>query len=359
MPKTSQRALHNKFGQSHMLEGLKHFDLRGDVIICMAQTYMAHPRPIKVGMLVVDEAHVFSAPCFSQTVFNINFNWSLALSATSTRRDGHEWIFQQMLGTTIVEMQGKTEKARALFYGVNTDFLKWSDPVPNNKHMWFKCIWCIPHRKMTCRYECATCETAIKLGTSSPRILENHCASLYRYHKYNEASVERMLCDDPTYTTWLTETIGMFLKAGRDIFVFSRRRDHLIHLHLMLSLLHGDVSGLYLGDATNAAAKNSNAMALEKPITLATFGKAGKGLDVQRKDGTLFAGPVGKHTVEQATGRIERTMRGKMEPVAVHPIIPFPTHIARMQGCLGFYRRNQYVAQIEEGLKSNLNRRSR
>jgi len=359
MPLDSQKALHRKFGQVSMLGGIQRFDMRGDVIICMAQTYMAHQRPLKVGMVVVDEAHVFSAPCFSQTIFNINFNWSLALSATSERRDGHEWVFQQMLGTKVVEMKGKTEKARALFYGVNTDFLKWSDPTPNDKHTWFKCVWCRFHEKMTCRYECQKCDTAKSLGTSSPHVLKDHCASLYKFHDYNEAAVERMLCDDPTYTSWIVETIGTFLKAGRDIFVFSRRRDHLTHLHLMLTLIHGDVSGLYLGNATNAEARRKNALALQKPVTLTTFGKAGKGLDVQRKDGALYAGPVGKHTVEQAVGRIERSMRGKMKPVAVHPIIPFPTHIARMKGCLGFYRRHNYGTQIEAGLQSKLDRKGR
>ena len=357
MPLASQRALYRKF-QGGLIPKDR-FDLRGDFIICMAQTYMHHPQPIKVGLVIVDEAHVFSAPCFSQTIFNVNFKFSLALSATTERKDGNEWVFRKMLGTTTVVMKGKTEKARAMFFGVNTEFLKWSDPMPNNKHMWFKCIWCRVHEKMTCRYECQKCDVSIRMKTSNPEVLATNCASLYKYQDYNEAAVERMLCDDPTYNAWITETLGTFLEAGRDIFVFSRRRAHLEHLHLLLSLLYGDVSGLYLGAATNAAARAANAEGLQKRITLATFGKAGKGLDVQRKDGALYAGPVGKHTVEQATGRIERSMSGKMKPVVVHPIIPFPTHIARMHGCLGFYRRNKYGTQIEEDLYRKSNRKRR
>ena len=348
MPLKSQRALYKKFG------GLKprdRFDLRGDFIIAMTQTYMHHPTSLKVGMVIVDEAHVFSAPRFSDTIFNVNFHYSLALSATHTRRDGLEWVFRKMLGLTTVVMQGKTKKARALFYGVDTDFLRWGDKTPNDKHTWFKCIWCRWHKKMTCRYECHQyCPTTKKLGTSSPQVLAQSCASLYKIQDYNELAVERMLASDPTYNAWIVETLGTFMLAGRDIFVFSRLREHLTHLHELIQLTHGDVSGLYLGNATNNTARRTNAEALNKRLTLATFGKAGKGLDVQRKDGALFAGPVGKHSVEQVTGRIEREKKGKMQPVCVHPIIPFPTHVARMRGCLGFYRRNKYGVQADENL---------
>ena len=349
MPLASQRALYRKF-QGGLIPNDR-FDLRGDFIIAMAQTYMHHPKPVKVGLVIVDEAHVFSAPRFSDTIFNVNFNFSLALSATNERRDGLEWIFKKMLGTTIVVMQGKTQKARALFYGVDTDFLRWGDTMPNDKHMWFKCIWCRWHDKMTCRYECHQyCPTTKKLGTSSTKVLAQHCASLYKIKDYNELAVERMLASDPTYNAWIVETLGTFLLAGRDIFVFSRLRKHLTHLHELIQLTHGDVSGLYLGNATNNTMRRKNEAALDKQLTLATFGKAGKGLDVQRKDGALFAGPVGKHSVEQVIGRIERKLTGKMKPVAVHPIIPFPTHVARMRGCLGFYRRNKYGIQADENL---------
>lgn len=349
MPVASQRALYKKFRGG--LIPRDRFDLRGDFIIAMTQTYMHHSTPLKVGMVIVDEAHVFSAPRFSDTIFDVNFHYSLALSATHTRRDGLEWIFRKMLGLTTVIMKGKTQKARALFYPVDTDFLRWKDQTPNDKHTWFKCIWCKWHSKMTCRYECHQyCPTTKKLGTSSPQVLAQNCASLYKIQDYNEAAVERMLASDPTYNAWIVETLGTFLLAGRDIFVFSRLREHLTHLHELIRLTHGEVSGLYLGNATNIAARRANAEALDKQLTLATFGKAGKGLDVQRKDGALFAGPVGKHSVEQVIGRIERKLKGKMKPVAVHPIIPFPTHVARMRGCLGFYRRNKYGIQAEESL---------
>lgn len=354
MPLASQRALHKKFGQTDMINGIQHFDTRGDFIICMAQTYVQHERPLRVGLLIVDEAHVFSAPTFSQAVFNVNFNWSLALSATKERRDGNEWVFRKMLGTSYVQMRGKTQKARALFYGVNTNFMKWSDPQPNSKPDWFRCIWCKFHHKMTCRYECDSCSTAKELGTSEPKVLAQTCASLYKFKEYNEVSVERMLCDDPTYNTWIVTTLDTFLKADRDIFVFSRLRHHLEHLHKLISSSIGDVSGLYLGKATNNTARSANNAALKQRITLATYGKAGKGLDVQRKDGALFAGPVGRHSVEQVIGRIERKLEGKKRPVAVHAIIPFPTHVARMKGCINFYRKEDYDVRVEEGLQSKV-----
>jgi len=355
MPLDSQRELYKKTGIPEP-SSMRHFDTRGQFIVCMAQTYMRHPQVLRVGMVIVDEAHVFSAPCFSQTIFHVNFNWSLALSATSERRDGNEWVFRQMLGTDTVVMHGKTEKARALFYGVDTTFLRWSDPTPNDKASWFRCVWCRWHEKMTCRYECDRCSTAKSLGTSSPQALKQTCASLYKISDYNELAVEKMLVDDPVYNAWIIETLKPFLATGRDIFVFSRLRAHLEHLQLLIELTYGKVSGLYLGNATTQAGRRSNEKALQMPVTLATYGKAGKGLDIQRKDGAIFAGPIGKHTVEQATGRIERVMEGKKHPVVVHPVIPFPTHVARMRGCLGFYRRNNYDVRIEQDLESKTRR---
>jgi hypothetical protein len=83
---------------------------------------------------------------------------------------------------------------------------------------------------------------------------------------------------------------------------------------------------------------------------LCTYKKAGKGLDVARKDGVLFASPVSKSGLNQVIGRIERALTGKMQPIAIHPIVPFVTSKARMKGCVNWYREKKYDYQLHPDL---------
>jgi superfamily II DNA or RNA helicase len=101
-----------------------------------------------------------------------------------------------------------------------------------------------------------------------------------------------------------------------------------------------------MGHATSAKDRDRNARALRKPITLCTYQKAGKGLDVAHKDGILFASPVSKSRLNQVIGRVERALRGKSRPVVIHPIVPFVTSKARLRGCVKWYQENQYDHKI-------------
>jgi len=346
MPLASQRMLHKKYDQRRMLAGIQRHDLRGDYIICMTQSLIAHPRSIQADLLIVDECHVFSAPTFSNAIFNIDFYYSLALSANNTRPDGLEWIFREMLGHTKVEMKGKRLPARAEFYPVSTQFLSWDDPVVSDMGNWFRKLWCTRYKKQTTRYDCSLCHMTKEFGSTELSVITRRCGSFWKHDEWDENSLERHLGRDPKYTGWLLDTLSTFLKAKRDIFVFTRLREPLERLHGLIGMDLGPVSGLYMGHATSAKDRDRNARALRKPITLCTYQKAGKGLDVAHKDGILFASPVSKSRLNQVIGRVERALRGKSRPVVIHPIVPFVTSKARLRGCVKWYQENQYDHKI-------------
>lgn len=349
MPLGSQRALHRKYDQRRMLAGIERHDLRGDFVICMTQSLVAHPAPLQADMLIVDECHVFSAPTFSDAIFNIDFYYSLALSANETRSDGLEWIFREMLGETKVVMQGKRLPARAEFYPVSTGFLRWDDPVTSDMANWFRKLWCTKHKKQTTRYDCSLCTTR-EFKSTELGVITRRCGTFWKSDEFEENSLERHLGRDPSYTGWLLDTIETFLGAERDIFVFARLREPLERLYGLIGMQFGPVAGLYLGHATTAKMRERNARALKKPITLCTYQKAGKGLDVARKDGIIFASPVSKSRLNQVIGRVERALTGKMRPVVIHPIVPFVTSTSRMKGCVRWYRENNYDYQIHPDL---------
>jgi superfamily II DNA or RNA helicase len=348
MPLDSQRALHNKYGQKHLIPGIQRHDLRGRFIICMTQTLAIHPRLIDVDMLIVDECHVFSAPTFCQAIFNISFRWSLGLSANTTRADHLEWIFQNMLGLTTVVMEGRREPARAFFYPVDTEYLRWDEPYPNFKNEDFKVLWCKWYKKVTTSFDCMNCPTAKKLGTFDPDALSRaaDCVSFWRHDEYDENSLEHHIGSSPKYTAWIMDTVDTLLKDKRNIMLFTRLREPLETYHKMMNLDFGSVSGLYLGAITNQADRNRNDVALKRSVTLCTYKKAGKGLDVAAKDAIVFASPVSGGQLNQVVGRVERVLKGKRQPVAIHAVIPFVTSVARMRGCIKWYLSHNYEVNV-------------
>ncbi len=349
MPLASQRALHKKYDQRRMLAGIKRHDLRGDFVICMTQSLIAHPAKLQADLLVVDECHVFSAPTFSNAIFNIDFYYSLALSANETRTDGLEWIFREMLGEDKVEMKGKRLPARAEFYPVSTRFLDWNDQIASDMGNWFRKLWCTQNKRQTTRYDCSLCTTK-SFKSTELGVITRHCGSFWKSDEFEENSLERHLGRDPIYTGWILNTVETFIEAKRDIFIFARLREPLERLYDLITMAFGDVAGLYLGHATTTKMRERNERALKKPITLCTYQKAGKGLDVARKDGIIFASPVSKSRLNQVIGRVERLLIGKMRPVVIHPIIPFVTSTARMKGCVNWYRENKYDYKVHPDL---------
>lgn len=346
-PVEDQQLLHQQLGQGRLIPGVERHDMRGDFVICSVQSLVAHPRRLQADLLIVDECHVFAAPTFCKSIFNIDFIWSVALSATEKRPDKREWIFRAMLGTNRVVMVGRRLPAKAVFCAVSTSLFPWDDraKAADNANL-FRKIWCVPYKHQSCLFQCCICPRFPGVGL--PAIYQ-HCAGRLKDEEFWDEALETHLSKDPGYVDWVLEQVRTALNARRNIFIFARLRLTLQMLHTKIAERFGPVSSLYVGARTKHERISADA-ALLRPITLATYGKAGKGLDVAEKDGTLFFGPVSKTRLQQVIGRVERDVSGKLAPLAIHGIVPFPTVIARLKGCAAWYSENGYEFYVEEAL---------
>ena len=77
-------------------------DTSGDFVIAMIQTLVSRKYPASLfagfKLLIFDEAHHVAAKVFSTVMFSLNFEYTLGLTATPTRRDGLDRLLHDFLG---------------------------------------------------------------------------------------------------------------------------------------------------------------------------------------------------------------------------------------------------------------------
>lgn len=255
-------------------------------------------------LLIVDEAHVFSAPCFAGSVMNINYKLSIGLTATPDRRDKLEWVFQAFLGTSMVDVSAKMMTSKVIMYS-----LPYSPHIKSKEYTMF---WCKQNSAMTWQVKCKDCP----LYSSFPK-----CGGFRGYPakpRVNHAALLSELIKDQEYTNWLLSVIKKLFEKKRQVMVFSHLRQHLIDLHAMMAALIGDDNcAIYIGTASKKErAKMETAM--RKPITFCTYAIANKALDVPHKDALVFATP--RSDIRQVKGRIERPLPNKSQPIIIDPV---------------------------------------
>jgi len=277
--------------------------------IIVAQSLMRQNfvnNPIACDLLIVDEAHVFSAPAFLSSVFNVAFTYSLALTATPDRKDALEWVFQAVLGREIIEATKPSNNAR-----INIVNIKLSTQIKTSDYtMW----WCRPKKKSTWLAACASCDLydlypkcggAALYSSGKPRIMM--------------AGLIKRVVFDPDYVAFTKETLASFHKNKRQALIFSHLKEHLRFLYSFAVEAFGeDACGLYIGGAL-AEDKKNRQDAMTKPLTFCTYSIANKALDVPHKDTAFFTSPISD--IRQAKGRVERDVPGKNRPVIIDPVI--------------------------------------
>lgn len=276
--------------------------------IIVAQSLMRHTfsdNPITCEMLIVDEAHVFSAPAFLTSMFNLDFCFSLALTATPDRKDKLEWVFQAVLGKTVVKANKPRNDALVNIVTVTLPTQIYSEDY----YMW----WCRKVKKTTWAAACASCEHY----NSYP-----NCGGVTRPQgkpRLMMAGLIRRVVFDPAYMAFTKDTLASFYKNGRQALIFSHLKEHLRALYAFAVEAFGnEACGLYIGGAT-AADKKNRQEAMARPLTFCTYSIANKALDVPHKDTAFFTSPVSD--IRQAKGRIERDVPGKNRPVIIDPVI--------------------------------------
>ncbi len=312
--------------------------LSADFTIIIAQSLWRVSRqdnPIKTGLLIVDEAHVFSAPKFFEAITNIDFIYSLALTATPKRKDGLEWVFQITLGNVTLDVEGTYMKSVVKMIR-SRHFTEASQED-------FKTAWCNYDRRMTWFDRCRQCPLfdlyPSHCGGRLPLTQQSPPQVKWDNQSIMFASLIQAACGDPTYINWIVSQIDVLISKGRQILVLGASAEILKTLYKLCLDKHGsNVVGLFIGAQHNVVKKADRKNELNKQLTFATNGVAEKAIDVPHKDCLVLTTPMSDIT--QAKGRVERIKDGKKTPIIidlVHENIP-------MFKALAAKRRKQYLA---------------
>lgn len=229
-------------------------------VLAMIQTLCVRehsPEQFKMfGLVIVDEAHHIGAPAFSRTMFKVNPEYTLGLTATPERKDGLTCLLYWFLGKVFYETQGES---------LNSVVLKKID---------------FEHESYR----------------SGP--------VLNKFGKVSMAHMVNHLVEIPERNQLILTHLRDAIERNRRVLLLSDRRGHCEWIHEQLGT---KVSGLYLGGMK----QDEHESASRKQVIVATFTLAYEGLDIPELD-TLFL--VTPHSdVKQAVGRIMRSVSGTKE----------------------------------------------
>lgn len=279
-----------------------------EIKIVLAQSLMRYEwfdDPIDCQLLICDEAHVFSAPRFCGAMYNINYERSLALTATEIRKDGLTWVFYKFLAGTTVEVKGRTMTARVVRPSMTVNF-PWKE---------YRTAWCVSIKGVTWKAKCRQCPLFDKFPVRCGGKLPMGTTGVkWNPERLMWTSMLSDLVNTEAYLSAFIPVIQRFFAAGRQVLVFNQFRAPLTYLYETLSKTLGEENtGLYISGTKDGAA------ALAKPITFTTFKMSEKALDVPWKDSIIMTSPVSQ--IEQTAGRSTRTQLGKKQPVIFDPEI--------------------------------------
>ena len=218
LPHDSVEVFHSK---ATKVSELRESTARFNVVV--AQSLMREDwvnDPVVADFLICDEAHVFAAPCFCASIFNLDYHHSLALTATEDRKDGLEWVFAAFLSSSTVKVTAKTLEARVAMPRINVN-LQWSD---------FCAAWCNRLREMTWKNKCEGCEHfaeyPVRCGGNLP--MGRH-GPKWDQKKLMWTPLLVALCNNEEYLNRFLTVIGKFHRAGRDVLIFNQFRTHVLY----------------------------------------------------------------------------------------------------------------------------------
>lgn len=270
-----------------ILQGQKKVDVNNkDIILAMLQSLsrVDYPQEIfeDIRVTVVDEVHVIAAPIFSKVLMKTCSKYTIGLSATPTRSDGCEYVFQWFIGDIVY----KTKTERAGLYPI--------------------------------------IET-IKINSSEyKQVVIMNKATEKEQIQYSSTLNE--LTDMSKRNQLIVELIKNFCAEKRKILVLSDRRDH---LKLLQSMLDKDLQvtftyGLFLGGMKLAHLDKTRA----SDVILATYSAFGEGISEKDLDTLILATPkkfIGhlKNAMKNESGKLEQIVGRIFRKVHIerHPVI--------------------------------------
>lgn len=217
------------------------------------------------GLGIFDEVHRLGADTFQEVCYLLPAKARLGLSATPDRSDGKDRLIHSHIGPVLVKGTKIPMKAKVLVKETN---------------------WFIPD--------------GVPYGPG------------------NMAIVTGIMAANRQRNGLIIEFVKEALQVGRRVVVMSDLVDkHLRPLFQQLcdAGVGGENIGMYIGQNTQDRQKAKKALehAKTKPVVLATYAMCKEGTDVPEWDTLVLGTPKGD--VEQAIGRVTRSMKGKKTPV--------------------------------------------
>ena len=244
-------------------------DIEGkDIVLAMVQSVSVKDYPKgtfdSFGLAIFDECHHLGAEVFFKSMQKVASANMLGLSATPSRKDGLQWVFEAFIGKIVYMTKDiTTDGVEVNVVDYYSDNYEYTNP-------------CLMYTKKPCL----------------PKIINNVCA-----HKPR--------------TELILGLTKKYYEMGRQLIILSDRRSH---LDIMLEWLtqQGIPSGLYVGGMKPFDLHESQ----EKDVILGTYSMAAEGMDIPKLNTIILASP--KSDVVQSVGRI---MREKANVRKFHPLI--------------------------------------
>ena len=241
--------------------------------VAMIQSLLRHDSPneivAKYGQVIVDECHHLPAISFERVLAAVKARYVVGLTATPTRRDGHQPITHMQLGPVRFAIDAKSQAAQRPFV----------------------------HRLLVR-------DTTFSLpSASAASTIQDLYAGLARDEDRNQLI--------------LNDVIGA-LAAGRTPLLLTERKDQLLYFAAQLRRVARHVVVLHGGMGAKArqavVAQLAAIPADQERVIVATGRYIGEGFDDARLDTLFLAMPVAwKGTLVQYTGRLHRLHVGKHE----------------------------------------------
>ena len=284
----------------------KHPSPRGsDVLIATGQYISRHEEaPFNFKLLVVDEAHRFTAPMFLKSINKVRFQNSLATTATTKRRDGLAWIYNAYLGEEIIQVSSETLEAKVTFFHENyTGADDWEEAFIN-RLCFHPDVKKEKRFKIQSKWKCLSCPFNPDHDRGCP----------YARHMKKETidymGMIKLLGESEKYRKKIEYITDILYLSGREIIFFTKFVAEAKYYHECFKRKGYDV-GLYVRSQKIEKVKNCR-------LIITTYSKTDSGLDKKTLDAIIFQGPIGKGNFLQLLGRIERTSEGKPLPEAYY-----------------------------------------
>lgn len=265
-----------------------------DIVIGMVQSIAVRDYPASIfeqfGLVICDEAHHMSAPCFSRALTKIPSRYVIALSATPQRKDGLRRLLHYSMGPVIFQ----SERAR--------------------EHVLV---------------------TILTYDTSTQRELVG---------RDNRPLFGRMLnrlaADDERTRVVAGHLARLLAGAPRHVIVLSDRILQLERLEAALRREGVTDVGFYIGRSS----EEERTSAEKCRVILSSYPMAREGLDLPTLDTICLLSPVGD--VEQAIGRILRAHPNKCTPLCIDVHDPYSLFDHMMSKRRRYYNKQGYVSEV-------------